>query len=118
MLKIAIIETSGQAVTLRLEGRVIGPWVEELRRSCERALDRGGRLTLDLAHVSFIDRDGIALFRDLGDHRVAMAAGLLSLRVPGCLVENPGCVAKSYPAFFSDLTNLALFEPIYDPPHP
>jgi len=54
----------------------------------------------------------------LGDHRVAMAAGLLSLRVPGCLVENPGCVAKSYPAFFSDLTNLALFEPIYDPPHP
>jgi len=72
MLKIAIIETSGQAVTLRLEGRVIGPWVEELRRSCEGALGRGGRLTLDLAHVSFIDRHGIALFQDLGDRRVAL----------------------------------------------
>ena len=72
MLKIAILETSGQAVTLRVEGRVIGPWVEELRRSCERALDRGGRLTLDLAHVSFIDRDGIALFRDLRDRHVAL----------------------------------------------
>src|SRR5262249_9221985 len=37
------------------------------------------------------------------DHRIAMAAGLLSLARPGFLIENPGCVAKSYPHFFEDL---------------
>ncbi|MGH9365013.1 MAG: 3-phosphoshikimate 1-carboxyvinyltransferase [Thermoanaerobaculia bacterium] len=41
------------------------------------------------------------------DHRIAMAAALLSLSVPGLLIENPGCVGKSYPAFFRDLESLA-----------
>lgn len=41
------------------------------------------------------------------DHRIAMAAGLLALRLPGLLVEDPGCVAKSYPAFFRDIEALA-----------
>ena len=38
-----------------------------------------------------------------GDHRMAMAFGLLSLRQPGITVEDPGCVAKSYPNFWRDL---------------
>ena len=41
------------------------------------------------------------------DHRIAMAAGLLALRLPGLLIEDPACVAKSYPAFFRDLEALA-----------
>jgi len=40
------------------------------------------------------------------DHRIAMAAALLSLAVPGLLIENPGCVAKSYPEFFRDLERI------------
>ena len=40
------------------------------------------------------------------DHRIAMAAAILSLKVRGLLIENPGCVAKSYPAFFRDLESL------------
>ena len=43
-----------------------------------------------------------------GDHRMAMAFGLLSLRQPGITVEDPGCVAKSYPGFWDDL---ARFRP-------
>ena len=43
-----------------------------------------------------------------GDHRIAMAAALLALALPGCLIENPGCVAKSYPGFFRDLETLAV----------
>ena len=42
------------------------------------------------------------------DHRIAMAAGLLSLRLPNLLIEDPGCVAKSYPGFFRDLEALAV----------
>lgn len=60
---------------------------------------------------------GAARLPTSGDHRIAMAAGLLSLGLPGCLVESPGCVAKSYPGFFSDLASLAIFEPMYSPLH-
>ena len=38
-----------------------------------------------------------------GDHRMAMAFGLLSLRHPGLRVAHPECVSKSYPHFWDDL---------------
>ncbi len=44
-----------------------------------------------------------ATFRD---HRIAMAAGIVAMRIPGVLVEDPDCVAKSYPGFFRDLEAL------------
>ena len=34
------------------------------------------------------------------DHRIAMAFSVLGLRVPGMVIENPACVAKTCPAFF------------------
>ena len=37
------------------------------------------------------------------DHRVAMAFAALGLRTGGIAIEHPGCVAKSYPAFWTDL---------------
>ena len=42
------------------------------------------------------------------DHRLAMAAGLLSLALPSLLVESPDCVAKSYPRFFRDLETILV----------
>jgi 3-phosphoshikimate 1-carboxyvinyltransferase len=53
-------------------------------------------------------RAGVDRLATFGDHRIAMAAALLSLALPGLLVENPGCVAKSYPGFFRDLESLAV----------
>ena len=35
-----------------------------------------------------------------GDHRIAMAFSVLGLRVPGIVVEDPSCVAKTCPTFF------------------
>ena len=40
------------------------------------------------------------------DHRVAMAMSLLGLRVPHIEIRNPGCVAKTFPDFFSVLEKL------------
>ncbi len=37
------------------------------------------------------------------DHRMAMAFAVAGLRSPGICIENPGCTAKTYPEFFSDL---------------
>lgn len=51
---------------------------------------------------------GTALLATSDDHRMAMAAALLSLRSPGALIENPRCVAKSYPSFFRDLETILV----------
>ena len=40
------------------------------------------------------------------DHRLAMAFGVLSLRVPGVEVTDPGVVAKSFPSFWDELERL------------
>jgi len=40
------------------------------------------------------------------DHRMAMSLALVGLRVPGVVIQNPACVAKTYPRFFEDLAAL------------
>ena len=40
------------------------------------------------------------------DHRMAMSMALIGLRVPGIVIKNPGCVAKTYPGFWQDLEKL------------
>lgn len=40
------------------------------------------------------------------DHRMAMSLALIGLRVPGVVIKNPACVAKTYPEFFTDLERL------------
>jgi len=32
-----------------------------------------------------------------------MALAAVAARVPGLVIEDPGCVAKTYPGFFADL---------------
>jgi hypothetical protein len=65
MLRITVVESSMSAVTLRVEGRITGPWVEELRTACDvHTFPDDGQLYLDLADISFADAAGIALLRD------------------------------------------------------
>jgi 3-phosphoshikimate 1-carboxyvinyltransferase len=40
------------------------------------------------------------------DHRMAMAFSLIGLRVPGIIIENPGCVSKTFPNYFKVLDTL------------
>ncbi len=40
------------------------------------------------------------------DHRMAMAFTLAGLVVPGVVIRDPGCVAKTWPTFFEDLERL------------
>jgi len=73
MMRVSVVESSIQAVTLRVEGEVKGRWVAELGRACEESLSRNLRLNLDLSGVSFIDLDGISLFRGLTDRQVVLS---------------------------------------------
>ncbi len=40
------------------------------------------------------------------DHRMAMSFALAGLRVPGVVINDPGCTAKTYPGFFDDLARV------------
>jgi 3-phosphoshikimate 1-carboxyvinyltransferase len=47
-----------------------------------------------------------AAIETYNDHRMAMSMALIGLRVPGIVIKDPGCVAKTYPGFFADLEKL------------
>jgi 3-phosphoshikimate 1-carboxyvinyltransferase len=47
-----------------------------------------------------------ALVRTYGDHRMAMAFAVMGLVAPGTVIEDPGCVTKTFPDFFSRLEGL------------
>jgi 3-phosphoshikimate 1-carboxyvinyltransferase len=40
------------------------------------------------------------------DHRMAMSLALVGLKVPGVVIRNPGCVAKTYPGFWQDFSQV------------
>jgi anti-anti-sigma regulatory factor len=61
MLKISQSGKANHSVTLKLEGRVVGPWVGELRQVCETLLTEGRALKLDLTDVTFADADGVTV---------------------------------------------------------
>ncbi len=42
------------------------------------------------------------------DHRIAMAFSLVGLRVPGITIQNPDCVAKSFPDYWQALESLGV----------
>jgi 3-phosphoshikimate 1-carboxyvinyltransferase len=48
-----------------------------------------------------------ATIRTYDDHRMAMSFALLGLRVPGIEIADPGCVAKTFPAFWDVFDSLA-----------
>lgn len=40
------------------------------------------------------------------DHRMAMAFSLAGLKIPGVIIDNPACVAKSYPEYWNHFDSL------------
>jgi anti-anti-sigma regulatory factor len=59
MLKITI-DNAMNAATLKLEGRLAGPWVGELERSWHAVRDDSGDkpVMVDLCEVTFVDAEG------------------------------------------------------------
>ena len=72
MLKIERRHGSDGGLVLELAGELRGPWVDELRRVAQNALDAPTLVSLDLADVSFVDHHGVALLNRLSDRHVAL----------------------------------------------
>ncbi|NMC21585.1 MAG: 3-phosphoshikimate 1-carboxyvinyltransferase, partial [Thermogutta sp.] len=47
-----------------------------------------------------------AVIETYRDHRMAMSFAIAGLKVPGVVILDPGCTAKTYPRFFQDLERL------------
>lgn len=81
MLKITI-HNSTNAATLNLEGRLAGPWVEELERSWRAVKDDSPEkpVIVDLCEVTFVDAEGRKL--------------LSTIYEQGARLRTFGCMAK------------------------
>lgn len=74
MLRITVVESFGSTVVLRAEGRITGPWVDELRTACEVHSDIDQVwLCLELEDISFADAAGIALLKELRSRGVGLS---------------------------------------------
>lgn len=80
--------------------------------------DRIGAMVTELRRAGIVAEelpDGIRIvpgtpvatrFETYEDHRMAMSLALIGLRVPGTVILDPGCVAKTYPGYFTMLADL------------
>jgi len=71
VLKISVTGDSEKRIEFALEGKLVGPWVDELGRLSDEALLQNKSLTLNLEKVWFVDARGAALLRDLAGRHVS-----------------------------------------------
>jgi ABC-type transporter Mla MlaB component len=76
VLKITITKATDELIALHLEGKVSGKWVECLENTCAAELNNAARAVIDLGGVSFLDRAGITLLKNLADCGVEIVNAL------------------------------------------
>ena len=65
MLRISAPEVAADGTKLSLDGKLVGPWVNKLRRLYEPLLAKGGQIQIDCGDVCSVEWDGIALMKML-----------------------------------------------------
>jgi hypothetical protein len=65
MLMITRSEGSDLTHTLKVEGKLLGPWIGELESACRESNFDPDRVLLDLARVTFVDAEGARLLKGL-----------------------------------------------------
>jgi ABC-type transporter Mla MlaB component len=81
MLKITKVATSNREITLQLDGRVAGQWIELLSDFAESVLQEEMQLSLDLKNICFIDCEGLAVIKSL------MGRGVRQVNAPLFVAE-------------------------------
>ena len=61
------VEIGDNLVSLRLEGKVVGPWVEECQRAWDgvRAESGARKVRLDVSGMTYVDERGMAMLRQI-----------------------------------------------------
>jgi anti-anti-sigma regulatory factor len=86
MLRITLMTETKETVTVKVEGRMIGEWVNEVRVECEMWLAKGKKLVFDLSGIIFIDEQGIETLKELSRNGVNLIG--CSLFLSGVLEES------------------------------
>lgn len=73
MLRITRLAHAPDSLHLRVEGRLVGDWVQLLETEVAPAAE-GGSLSLDLAGVEFADQRALAVLQRLEQQGVAVVA--------------------------------------------
>lgn len=92
MLKITTL-LNAKSTVLRLEGRLAGPWVQELERCWDSTVGTpiDHPLSLDLSAVTYVDSDGKDLLKKIhGQGAKLVASGCLT----SCIVNEIVHVAR------------------------
>jgi hypothetical protein len=74
MLRITRFTGTHLNQTIRLEGKLLRPWVDEVRTACASGTDPAGRASLDLSALTFVDAAGEKLLRELIDQGIEVVA--------------------------------------------
>jgi anti-anti-sigma regulatory factor len=93
MLKITTL-IHAESTTLRLEGRLAGPWVQELERCWMSTVGTRKRhpLSVDLSAVTYVDSDGKDLLKKIHQQGAKLvASGCLT----NCLVREIAQAVRS-----------------------
>lgn len=72
MLRLVKTNETPRRLTLRVEGRLVSPWLEVLERECRRGLSEGRVVTVDFSGVVYAGPAGIALARELAGQGVRL----------------------------------------------
>jgi anti-anti-sigma regulatory factor len=79
MLKITILDC-GERTVFELEGKLAGPWVDEMKKCWRKAAEANRPVGVLLKHVSFIDSAGKTL--------------LIEMCQSGVEIEGAGCMTS------------------------
>jgi anti-anti-sigma regulatory factor len=74
MLRITQLTENGAGLLVKVEGKLLQPWVEELARACTPPAVTTACIRLDLSAVTFVDEAGVRLLRELVDRGVGVSA--------------------------------------------
>ena len=74
MIRITSVSDPASGPTLKVEGKLVGEWLDELVQACDQHLPSYPRLRLDLSAVTFIDGEGVNLLRRLHARGIRLSA--------------------------------------------
>ncbi len=72
MLRITTLNAEGSPAIVKLEGKLLEPWISELQEACQAVRKQDAVPTLDLAGLSYVDAPGTIALRDLIRRGVAV----------------------------------------------
>lgn len=65
MLMITRLDASDRRRTLKVEGKLLAPWISELETACREAFATRSPVCLDLRGLSFVDAEGARFLASL-----------------------------------------------------